>query len=118
MGVPGWNGHFMDLTNATNGSCGTNYRSTSLPLLKIDNHGLHPMTDMSAAAHADVLFVKLKENGESDLAKYCDNHGIPHILFNNFGEALDVVQSVVQGTESVQGAQAITDIRKTTAKAT
>ncbi|CCA73489.1 hypothetical protein PIIN_07442 [Serendipita indica DSM 11827] len=72
------------------------------------------MTDMSAAAHADVLFVKIKENGESDLAKYCETRGIPHILFNDFAEALPVVRGVVEGTESVHGAQLIKDIRKTT----
>jgi 2-hydroxy-3-keto-5-methylthiopentenyl-1-phosphate phosphatase len=38
--------------------------------------------DMSAAKHADVLFVKNdKPEGENDLAAYCVKEGIKHILF-------------------------------------
>ena len=57
---------------------------------------------MSAAKHADVLFVKEKADGENDLHTYCDQQGIKHILFSDFSKALPVVQSVVDGSKSVQ----------------
>lgn len=57
---------------------------------------------MSAARHADVLFVKQKEGGENDLAAYCRREGILHILFDDFNKALDVVKSVVDGEKTVQ----------------
>jgi 2-hydroxy-3-keto-5-methylthiopentenyl-1-phosphate phosphatase len=60
------------------------------------------VSDMSAAAHADCLFVKQKEDGENDLHVYCDRQGIKHILFKTFADALPVVQSVVEGKKSVQ----------------
>lgn len=56
---------------------------------------------MSAAKHADVLFVKQKEDGENDLHTYCDRQGIKHILFSDFGKALPIVQSVVDGSKTV-----------------
>ncbi len=56
---------------------------------------------MSAAKHADLLFVKLKGDGENDLHEYCKTEGINHVLFYNFSEALDVVSSVVEGKETV-----------------
>ena len=56
---------------------------------------------MSAAKHADVLFVKQKATGENDLAAYCDREGIPHILFEDFSAALPVVRSVVEGRATV-----------------
>lgn len=52
---------------------------------------------MSAARHADILFVKDKEDGENDLAVYCTREGIKHILFSDFSQALPVVQSIVNG---------------------
>lgn len=55
---------------------------------------------MSAARHADVLFVKTKDD-ENDLAAYCRREGIRHIIFGDFGEALPVVRSVVEGKKSV-----------------
>lgn len=55
---------------------------------------------MSAAKHADVLFVKEKPDGENDLAAYCTAHGIRHILFRDFSQALGVVQSVVKGEKT------------------
>ena len=58
-------------------------------------------SDMSAAEHADVLFVKQKDDGENDLATYCTKLGIRHILFTDFSNALPVVQSVVKGEKSV-----------------
>ncbi|KAF7289848.1 hypothetical protein MIND_01359200 [Mycena indigotica] len=69
----------------------------SPPLLFFFGDGV---SDMSAARHADVLFVKQKEDGENDLAVYCTREGIPHILFDDFRDALVVVQSVVSGERS------------------
>lgn len=56
--------------------------------------------DLSAARHADVLFVKSKDD-ENDLAAYCRKEGIKHIIFKDFGEALPIVESVVKGEKSV-----------------
>ncbi|EGO04099.1 hypothetical protein SERLA73DRAFT_175860 [Serpula lacrymans var. lacrymans S7.3] len=58
------------------------------------------VSDMSAARHADVLFVKVKDNGENDLVSYCKQEGIRHILFSDFSKALTVVQSVVEGKKT------------------
>jgi len=58
------------------------------------------VSDMSAARHADVLFVKKPPGKDSDLATYCAKEGIPHILFENFAQALPVVQSVVKGEKT------------------
>lgn len=60
------------------------------------------LLDMSAARHANVLFVKQKEDGDNDLAAFCKREGIPHILFEDFGKALNAVKSVVEGEKSVQ----------------
>ncbi|KII87938.1 hypothetical protein PLICRDRAFT_42478 [Plicaturopsis crispa FD-325 SS-3] len=60
------------------------------------------VSDLSAAAHADVLFVKEKPYGENDLAAYCTKEGIKHILFKDFGEALPIVQSIVKGEKTVK----------------
>jgi len=60
------------------------------------------VSDMSAAKHADVLFVKEKEYGENDLAAYCNQEGIKHVLFSDFGRALSVVQSIVKGSKTVE----------------
>ena len=58
-------------------------------------------SDISAAEHADVLFVKQKDDGENDLATYCTRLGIRHLLFTDFSKALPIVQSVVKGEKSV-----------------
>ena len=71
---------------------------------------------MSAAQHADVLFVKLKENGESDLAKYCDDLGIKNIKFQDFSQVLPIVQSVVNGSVSVTEALEIGDASASVAR--
>ncbi len=60
--------------------------------------------DMSAARHADVLFVKEKPDGENDLAAYCNREGIPHILFADFGRALGVVSAIVEGRTTAKQA--------------
>jgi len=63
-----------------------------------------PGIDLSAAAHADLLFAKRKEDGESDLAQYCDEKGIGYVPFKDFDEALPIVQGVVRGELSVEQA--------------
>ncbi|KAH9848787.1 HAD-like domain-containing protein [Lenzites betulinus] len=64
------------------------------------------VSDMSAARHADVLYVKTKEGGDNDLAAYCRRESIPHILFEDFGHALRSVSAIVEGKTSVQDALA------------
>jgi len=57
---------------------------------------------MSAAKHADVLFVKNdKPEGHNDLAAYVKREGIRHVLFKTFNEALPIVKNVVKGEKSV-----------------
>ncbi|KAG9127712.1 hypothetical protein FRC07_010477 [Ceratobasidium sp. 392] len=66
------------------------------------------VSDMSAAKHADVLFVKNdKPEGENDLAAYCVKEGIGHILFRTFGDALPVVKDVVEGRKTAEEALAV-----------
>ncbi|PFH45295.1 hypothetical protein AMATHDRAFT_161051 [Amanita thiersii Skay4041] len=59
------------------------------------------VSDISAARHADVLFVKEKEGGDNDLAAYCRKFGIRHVVFEDFGKALGVVRGVVEGERTV-----------------
>jgi len=60
------------------------------------------VSDISAAKHADVLFVKNdKPEGENDLAAFVKREGIPHILFTDFKQAFPVVQSVVGKEKTV-----------------
>lgn len=59
---------------------------------------------MSAARHADVLFVRLKADGENDLHTYCQREGIPHILFKDFERALQILQAIVTGKVSKEEA--------------
>ena len=59
------------------------------------------VSDISAARHADLLFVKTKPNGENDLAAYCQRENIQHVMFSDFSQALPIVASVVQGAKSV-----------------
>jgi 2-hydroxy-3-keto-5-methylthiopentenyl-1-phosphate phosphatase len=56
--------------------------------------------DLSAAKHADVLFVKEKSDGENDLATYCTRENIPHVLFSDFSKALPAVRSIVEGDKT------------------
>jgi len=65
------------------------------------------VSDISAAKHADVLFVKQKDDGENDLATYCTRWGIRHILFTDFSNALPIVKSIVEGERSVDEALSI-----------
>lgn len=62
---------------------------------------------MSAARHADVLFVKKKPGADNDLAAYCTREGISHVLFEDFDRALGVVKKVVEGEFTVEDALAV-----------
>lgn len=73
----------------------------------LTNWTVDPSTDMSAARHANVLFVKKKPGMDNDLAAYCTREGIPHLLFENFHGALPVVKKVVDGQLSVPEALAL-----------
>jgi hypothetical protein len=44
--------------------------------------------------------VKEKSNGENDLATYCTQENIPHLLFPDFSKALPVVRSIVEGEKT------------------
>ena len=59
-------------------------------------------TDISAAKHADLLFVKTEDDGENDLAVYCQREGIKHVKFDKFSNVLPVVDSIVKGTKTIQ----------------
>lgn len=62
---------------------------------------------MSAARHADLLFVKQKPGADNDLAAFCRREGIPHVLFEDFGGALELVKQVVDGKLTVKEALAV-----------
>ncbi|KAK0520193.1 hypothetical protein OC835_007287 [Tilletia horrida] len=53
------------------------------------------LSDMSAARHADVLFVKDQE--DNDLAVYCRRHEIPFKLFKDWTVIRDEVAKVLEG---------------------
>ncbi|THH30305.1 hypothetical protein EUX98_g3888 [Antrodiella citrinella] len=65
------------------------------------------VSDMSAARHADVLFVKQKPGADNDLAAFCNREGIKHVLFEDFDRALGVVKKVVEGEMTVKDALAV-----------
>ncbi|KAI9511028.1 HAD-like domain-containing protein [Russula earlei] len=67
------------------------------PLLFFFGDGV---SDMSAAKHADVLFVKEKPDGDNDLATYCVKENIPHVLFADFSKVVPVVRSIVEGKKT------------------
>ncbi|THH03060.1 hypothetical protein EW145_g6563 [Phellinidium pouzarii] len=58
------------------------------------------VSDMSAARHADVLYVKTIEGNENDLHAYCTREGIKHVPFTDFSQALESVQSIVTGVRT------------------
>ncbi|KAF9231879.1 HAD-like domain-containing protein [Melanogaster broomeanus] len=59
------------------------------------------VSDLSAAQHADVLFVKVTGDDEKDnLKKHCDKAGIPYIPFLNFHTAKEIVDKIVRGEKS------------------
>lgn len=59
---------------------------------------------MSAARHADLLFVKKIPGEDNDLATFCEREGIPHLLFQDFSGALKVVSQVVEGKLTIPDA--------------
>jgi len=50
---------------------------------------------MSAARHADVLFVKDKK--DNDLARYCDNNKIGYHLFKDWTVPKQMIQKFLNG---------------------
>ncbi|KAN0084073.1 HAD-like domain containing protein [Tylopilus felleus] len=59
------------------------------------------VSDLSAAQHADVLFVKVTGIDEKDnLKKHCDKAGIPYIPFLDFHVAKAIVGQIVRGEKS------------------
>lgn len=62
------------------------------PILLFAGDGI---SDMSAARHADVLFVKAKQ--DNDLATYCDNHKIGYHLFEDWTVPKKMLQQVMNG---------------------
>jgi 2-hydroxy-3-keto-5-methylthiopentenyl-1-phosphate phosphatase len=47
------------------------------------------------------LFVKSKTGGDNDLAAYCKQEGIKHVLFEDFTDALKVVRDIVDGKKTI-----------------
>jgi len=68
------------------------------------------VSDMSAAKHADILFTKVKSDSDNDLHSYCEREGIKHVCFQNFSDALTLVQDVVEGRKSVAEANEIVQV--------
>lgn len=62
------------------------------PLIFFAGDGI---SDMSAAAHADVLFVKNKQ--DNDLKTYCENKKIKYTLFDNWKVIKSMLQDIVEG---------------------
>lgn len=60
------------------------------------------VSDLSAARHADLLFTKVGPSGESDLQKFCEREGIPHVDFKDFSTVQQKVQEVVEGGKSTE----------------
>jgi len=59
------------------------------------------VSDLSAAQHADVLFVKVTGIDEKDnLKKHCDKAGIPYIPFFDFHVAKAIVGQIVRGDKT------------------
>lgn len=75
--------------------------------MQVLRHSDPDAADMSAARHADVLFVKKKPGSDNDLAAFCTREGIPHVLFEDFDRALGVVKKVVEGEYTTKDALAV-----------
>jgi len=59
------------------------------------------VSDLSAAQHADVLFVKVTGIDEKDnLKRHCDKAGIPYIPFSDFHVAKTIVGQIVRGEKT------------------
>jgi 2-hydroxy-3-keto-5-methylthiopentenyl-1-phosphate phosphatase len=63
--------------------CGDGVSGVSHFLMSQMNEEEELMIDLSAAAHADVLFTKVMANGDSDLMAYCKREKIPHVPFTD-----------------------------------
>jgi len=59
------------------------------------------VSDISAARHADLLFVKSKPGGDNDLAAYCRREDIKHVLFEDFKDVLPTIQSIAEGKKTI-----------------
>ncbi|GMK59650.1 hypothetical protein CspeluHIS016_0802560 [Cutaneotrichosporon spelunceum] len=71
------------------------YRSIpSRPTLFFAGDGV---SDLSAARHADLLFTKVKPDGNTELATFCEREGIPHVKMRDFRKVLTLVKEVVGG---------------------
>lgn len=68
------------------------------------------VSDISAAKHANLLFVKLKSDGENDLEAYATKEGIQHVRFRHFKDALELVKDIVGGKTSIEEAVALKEI--------
>jgi len=68
------------------------------------------VSDMSAAKHADLLFVKMKSESDNDLASYCEREGIKHVRFKNFSNVIPLVQQVVEGKKTVAEASTVFEV--------
>lgn len=60
------------------------------------------VSDLSAARHADLLFTKVSEKGNTDLLEYCIRQNIPHVKFRTFDSVLEKVKLVVEGKKTTQ----------------
>lgn len=73
------------------------------------------VSDLSAAKHADVLFVKVTGIDEKDnLKKHCDKAGIPYVPFSDFHVAKAIVGQIIRGEKTkedflVKGVDATTE---------
>lgn len=64
-------------------------------------HATSLSTDLSAAKHADVLFVKVTGIDEKDnLKKHCDKAGIPYVPFSDFHVAKAIVGQIIRGEKT------------------
>lgn len=55
---------------------------------------------MSAARHADVLFVKDKE--DNDLATYCRAQNIPHHMFKDWTVPKKMLEKIISGELKIE----------------
>lgn len=60
------------------------------------------VSDLSAARHADLLFTKVSEGGNTDLLQFCLREDIPHVVFSHFDTVLEKVKLVVSGEKTTK----------------
>lgn len=77
-------------------------RVRTIPLFPFVSVSHDPFSsDLSAAQHADVLFVKVTGIDEKDnLKRHCDKAGIPYIPFFDFHVAKTIVGQIVRGEKT------------------